>query len=495
MENRNIALSKIAQHLDIAPTDYKSAQERFAAVGTWLAGRTYLSGSIPDIYFQGSFRLGTVVRPYRDGRDADFDVDQVFELSSPAASPIPKILKHEIGDRLKENTNYSRMLDNEGRRCWTIQYASDNGSTGFHLDVLPALKSKYSGSGKIDITDKLGQTYEWLSSNPKGYYAWFKSKNAYSEDFVQEQKLAIFESNRNLFTTLNEVPTQLLRTALQRSIQLMKRHRDVHFSKRDFKPISIIITTIAAHNYGDRGIIDTIRSFSSYVKKRHSTIIGGRNPDLDGILDYRDGLWSIPNPVDNSENFADKWNREPELAKSFFYWIYQLDRDLNGFELSGLSDDLSLKIKSFGDGSPYPSIQTKVLNEHPNVEYSKFTNELLSLIHLGIEGKVDWKIIEAIALRNVNETAEGENKDIARVNYYQTIRHQKRELSVAAVVNLNRMLDVYKNKPNFKFCVNLLLGKATTDLLEACINDAWEISDVMTWPIVRLNGDLLFGPH
>jgi len=495
MENRNITLRKIAQHLDIAPSDFKSAQERFAAVGTWLAGRTYLSGSIPDIYFQGSFRLGTVIRPYRDGKDADFDVDQVFELASRAVSAVPQILKQEIGDRLKDNADYSRMLDAEGRRCWTLQYASENDRAGFHLDVLPALKSTNYRPGEIDITDKRGQTYSWSNSNPKGYYEWFKSKNPFSNEFMEEQRNVIFESNSSLYVDENEVPKQLFRSPLQRSIQLMKRHRDVYFTELDHKPISVIITTICAHLYANEDIIETIQRFTQYVIKRHSTIIGGNTPEPDGIFDYNSGSWLIPNPADEEENFADKWNKDPELPKAFFMWTYQLDRDVRGFERSGLSDDLSLGIKSFGGGSSFPTIQTKVLNEHPNVEYSDFTNQLLSLIHLGIEGKVDWKIIEAIALRNVNETAEGENKDVARVNYYQTIRHQKRELSASAVVNLNRMLDVYVSKPNFIFCVNLLLGKASIDMLKACINDTRDLSNVMSWPIVRLIGDLLFVPH
>jgi hypothetical protein len=83
-------------------------------------------------------------------------------------------------------------------------------------------------------------------------------------------------------------------------------------------------------------------------------MMSGREPDPDGILDYTDGNWSIPNPVDRGkpddkvENFADKWNDKSELPKAFFGWLYQLARDIEGFERSGLSDDLSLRIKRFG---------------------------------------------------------------------------------------------------------------------------------------------------
>jgi len=29
----------------------------------------------------------------------------------------------------------------------------------------------------------------------------------------------------------------------------------------------------------------------------------------------------IPNPVSFDENFADKWNENPELPKAFFNWL------------------------------------------------------------------------------------------------------------------------------------------------------------------------------
>ncbi|MDP8268991.1 MAG: nucleotidyltransferase [Candidatus Tenebribacter davisii] len=500
METRNNILSQIAQHLDISPSDFKKAQERYSAVRSWLDDGSYKSGSLPDIYLQGSFRLGTVVRPYRDGKDADFDIDQVCELKQRHEPILPQTLKHDIGDRLNANITYRRMLDDEGRRCWTLQYASEEGNPGFHIDVLPAVININGRFGEIDITDKESQTYSWSSSNPKGYYRWFKSKNAFSDDFDREQRESIFESHANLYRDVSEVPKQLIRSSLQRSIQIMKRHRDIYFTDRDHKPISIIITTICSHLYKGEGIIETIKRFAYYIIKRHNIIMGGSDPKPDSILDYIDGNWIIPNPVDQDkpkdevENFSDKWNQEPKLSMAFFEWIYQLSRDMRGFELSGLSDDLSMRIKSFGDGSSYPNILAHTLREHPNVEAINFTSQLLDLIHLGIEGKLDWKIIEEIATRNVKEFPEGENRDIARVNYYQTIRHQGLILPYVAKQNIRRILEERAYKPNFVFCGNLLLGTATRKMLQDIIrNDNYE-NDVMAWPIVRLGKPELFVP-
>ena len=62
-------LEKVAEDIDIPPGRYKEAVDRYGAVGHWLEEGQYpgCAGS-PDIYPQGSFRLGTVVRPHGAAR-------------------------------------------------------------------------------------------------------------------------------------------------------------------------------------------------------------------------------------------------------------------------------------------------------------------------------------------------------------------------------------------------------------------------------------------
>jgi hypothetical protein len=265
----NKILLQMAQYLDISPTDYKIAQERFKAVKNWLDDGGYKSGYLPDVYLQGSFRLGTVVRPYHNDKDGDFDIDQVCELTKYNELKSSEILKNDIGDRLKENSDYESMLDTEGKRCWTIEYATENNRPGFHIDILPALKSDEGTLHNIDITHKEDDIYSWSTSNPKGYYFWFKSKNAYSTSFIESQRSTIFNANKELYEIEENVPKQLFRTSLQRSIQIMKRHRDVHFVNKDFKPISIIITTITAKVYTQSNIIEIINEFINYSVTIH----------------------------------------------------------------------------------------------------------------------------------------------------------------------------------------------------------------------------------
>ena len=60
-ELRQQDILKLIEGLDISPTMYKNATEKYKAVGTYLQNQ----GLACDIFPQGSFSLGTVVRPYR----------------------------------------------------------------------------------------------------------------------------------------------------------------------------------------------------------------------------------------------------------------------------------------------------------------------------------------------------------------------------------------------------------------------------------------------
>src|SRR5690625_6274351 len=69
----------------------------------------------------------------------------------------------------------------------------------------------------------------------------------------------------------------------------------------DPKPISIIITTLAARAYrGEANLIDAVRA----VPLRMMREINSTEP-------------RVPNPVNPEEDFADKWKSEPELETHF----------------------------------------------------------------------------------------------------------------------------------------------------------------------------------
>lgn len=335
------SLEAAAHSLDIPPGKYKEAVERYTAVANWLdaAGTTFKTFA-PAVSVQGSFRLGTVVRPVIHGKEADYDIDLVCRLDAPGPSMTPRKLKHLVGDRLKENGNYSRMLDKEGRRCWTLNYAEADG-IGFHMDVLPStpgnpttlLAAEIQGVPHmfalhaIELSERRGdEQYVWLpgGSNPSGYALWFESVNREASVRVAPvQRKMIYESNRTAFASVQSVPDALIRTPLQRAVQVLKRHRDVRFAGHPLeaeKPISVIITTLAATGY--RGETDVATLLAGILERIEDFATSG--------IIRRDGdRWVIPNPVNPAENFADRWN-DPgsKRAEAFFKWVAWARQDL-----------------------------------------------------------------------------------------------------------------------------------------------------------------------
>jgi hypothetical protein len=331
-QNHDDILKEIADALDIPPSKFEEAKDRYESIGDWLdRDASTLARYEPAISPQGSFLLGTVTRPLTDAEE--YDVDLVCVLKATKAEFTQKSLKEAVGHEVALYAKARNMAKRpeEGRRCWTLHYADD---AQFHMDVLPALPDAqryqimlkqhgYAGlagdpalTGQaIAITDRILPQYEhvtgdWPQSNPMGYAAWFRSRMRVQ---LIERKKAFAKAQR-VTASVDDIPDYKVKTPLQRAIQLLKRHRDCMFEgKPDHKPISIIITTLSAHAYNEESTISAAL---------HSILTG-----MDQHIEHRgDEAW-IVNPVNPAENFADKWAEEPKKRENFYNWLEQARHD------------------------------------------------------------------------------------------------------------------------------------------------------------------------
>jgi hypothetical protein len=227
------------------------------------------------------------------------------------------------------------MLDKEGKRCWTLLYAEQEGA-GFHLDVLPSSGNSTVSCYPISITHKNDCDYEWKSSNPRGYAGWFEEINQHAFSMVvNEQKRMISNSFFDTYAKVEDVPDQLIRTPLQRVVQIMKRHRDMRFNGNSkFAPISMIMTTLAAHLYNNESdVLSTLTNIVSQLDE-HAVLMNHRLMVNDSLFKRGlikrspEGSWYIANPTNPQENFADRWHEDGDArAKAFFQWIAWLKQD------------------------------------------------------------------------------------------------------------------------------------------------------------------------
>ncbi len=409
----NHTLKEITEVLDLTQYQYEEAEKHYQAVGKFLGNCPTISQYDPQIFPQGSFRLGTVVRPLIDGEE--YDIDLVCLLNASYNDFSPYLLKQTIGNRLKE-PQYRKQLDDEHRRCWRLNYNEDS---KFHLDIIPAIPDPNSSQylrglqmpstyvdTAISITDNqdahyYSYTYEWPKSNPKGYAEWFKDQMK----VTLNEGLRMYAGLKGV--SIDDVPFYRVKTPLQRAIQILKRHRDMIFKHDDEdRPISIIITTLSAKAYANQNnIYDALMAILRDMHLYITTDAYGNS--------------EIKNPVDARENFADKWKEYPKRKENFFLWLERARMDFeilldipNPKELEKvLTESLGANVvsKVLTENRSLPLItNTSITLRNPNaIDYSpneEFIEEKYPvnlLYNLKIDCKVSQKGFRDFLLREV----------------------------------------------------------------------------------------------
>lgn len=311
-------IEDLAETLQIPPSRHEAADRSYRSVARWLERPASVFADVDlDVYTQGSFRLGTAIRPVSG--DEHYDLDIVCEFDVSKARRTQAQLHADLGKELKlYAAEHGMEQPSPWERCWTLNYADE---AQFHMDVLPSVPDggrqrliREQASlplefveDSISITDSEHRNYrrlsdDWPVSNPNGYAAWFLLRMR-----------PVFESRRRAMAVearadVANIPTYRVRTPLQSAIQILKRHRDMRFAEEpEGRPSSIVITTLAAHAYGQE---TTIAGALLSMLQR-----------MDAYAERRADAWWIPNPSDPRENFADAWNDDPSKKDAFDDWL------------------------------------------------------------------------------------------------------------------------------------------------------------------------------
>lgn len=328
-------LEALVVEVELPDSAYDKAVSRYTALGTWLERpESTIQQYGPDVSLQGSFALGTATYPLNRKEDYDLDLTCKLQRGLTRAShtqfQVKEMVRHEL-QLYRDQRNIEERLE-EKRRCWRLQYKD---TPGFHMDTVPAIPGDEVRRGVLIqemrahglpehllpelarealwITDNKHPLYkfpapDWVSSNPAGYVRWFQSRLQGSTVLTEAQ------------AKVDDVPVYRRKLPLQQVIQLLKRHRDVMFERLpDSKPISVIITTIAARSY---------RAGES-LSETMVTVLHALN-------DFRrSNSNEVLNPVNPKENFADKWTMpeyaQHQLKKSFHDWVEQACNDFTRY--------------------------------------------------------------------------------------------------------------------------------------------------------------------
>ena len=348
-------LERVAQKLDISDKLFEAAREEYDSLGEWIDKKVEEEEKNyeVEIYQQGSFALGTVIKPITD-KD-DYDLDILCEMKEDYGIDAYS-LKRDVVKGWLENYREIRQIE-EKRRGWHVEYEQ---MPHFHMDVIPSVNGTGENNPiKITDWDKRNNTYEYVLSNSYGYRCWFQEKCKSQMERIQTiRKSSVILSEAEI----EPLRHQRILVPLQRSIQLLKRHRDIMFESRqdkDDKPISIIITTLVGECCSNcNSIFEALTCFS---ERAYQFLEENK----------QNGSYYVRNPRYFEENFADKWNEKPIKAQIFYSWLKQVSDDFKKETLTSMNRPEMFKMikKLFGE-----NIGTIVINEMSNIENEKINN-------------------------------------------------------------------------------------------------------------------------
>ena len=310
----------LAAELAVPENRYEQARASYRSLGEWFhRDESAVRRFDPQIYAQGSFRLGTAIKP--SSEDEEYDVDSICLCHGLTKSTVTQYdLKRLLGAEIEAYRKSKNMVKplKEGRKCWVLSYAD---GAQFHMDIVPAVPNAQGLRRRLEearlstewadtavgITDNETAGYyvitdDWPRSNPKGYSNWFKRRTTVLLERRQRRSAGQVQAE------VENLPTFKLKMPLQSAVMILKRHRNLMFAERPADgPISVIITTLAAHAYnGEAGIGEALVAILAR---------------MDRYIEDREGVPWIANPTDPFENFADKWVNHPERRAAFYEWL------------------------------------------------------------------------------------------------------------------------------------------------------------------------------
>jgi hypothetical protein len=318
--DRSAFLRGLAEELD-PPHDQKQlARDRYQDLGRWLHQHAAQTAARDvEVYPQGSGNLGTT---NRDPFTGEFDIDLVIRVAYGKWELTQKQLNQLVNGWLGSYVSARQQSGHplapikleKGKRAWMLHYAD-----GFHMDVLPVVPDldeelDASRGDPSWLTDKT--LIRWQPTNPRGFAEWFREISA-AERYQRK-----VEAAKRAEVQVDDLPDDQVKTSLQLTVQLLKRHRDYTF--RDdpdrLAPPSAVITAVASQAYrtqtpsgGD--LADVVEAVITDMPKHlHWTDTGK--------------LW-IANPTCPQENYADRYDGNPDKEAALKDWLRRAQDDFS----------------------------------------------------------------------------------------------------------------------------------------------------------------------
>ena len=257
---REITTGMLQEDVTLNQSRLDRAEMAVAALNDYLKER--LPG-YQRVEKQGSYALGTIIRPVDD--NGEFDAE-ILIVMSPNSGWEPKDYLGAISKTLSDSKNYNDKIKLKAR-CVTIDYSGD-----FHLDIVPMV----TVDGTHFICNRVDNKFE--QTDGIGFRDWFNEKNRIAGD------------------------------NLKRVVMLLKYLRD---HKNAFSAGSIVMTTLVGNmiTAEDEGT-EAVRTVGGTLE----IVLSRMNDYLQSNPDVPD----IKNPALPTESFSKHWDSSKyEIFRSY----------------------------------------------------------------------------------------------------------------------------------------------------------------------------------
>lgn len=190
-----------------------------------------------------------------------------------------------------------------------------------------------------------------------------------------------------------------------RVVQILKRHRDIMFGGDEYKPISIIITTLAARAYNKE--TDLVLAINNVLANMEEFILPKFCPEHSRNVDW------ISNPVNDCENFADRWILETERRDRFYDWLEKAKCDFAYLQTCDITQAYRFLKELLGTRSVNEAIQEIGMSKLITETYQP-VNYQPSLLTVAHRERPGWylNLKYKVEVHGRYKTSEGKNYSI-----------------------------------------------------------------------------------
>lgn len=273
-------VGKQTLHKRVTPSDSQFDEQQ----GRWNALAEFLVDDLKErsgyrirTWLQGSYKFGTQVRPVNMTEEFDIDLGIYYcwnsDRTSGEFSPreLKKFVQASLARFATKNDDVIEVVGPAKPRCCRVRFKGN-----FHVDI-PC----YHLNEELDERSLATEDDNWEDSDPKAIYIWFKNQ------FKDDQRIQI-----------------------RRLLRYLKAWAALKFRDVGGRPSSILLTVLVAE--ASHQLSEELPSKDDAALAAVLRTISAR------LTDARD----VPNPVDNTENLANRlsdgeWDAFVKKIKAF----------------------------------------------------------------------------------------------------------------------------------------------------------------------------------